>query len=149
MITNESTNQTRHPRGIIQIALAVTLALTPVAIKSHLDENSRAAIAREYQSSRSQVLASINAAVNSRDLTALNRIQSKYAVAVQDPEFKSALGAGMAKLSAREAEIELLISKHLDMARHKEEVSFRVNPQQPQLAHEDHQEKSERLSILP
>lgn len=149
MIDKLPQSQPRHPRGVIQIALAVAIAISPVVIKSHLEDHAKVATSQEYRSSRSQVLSRIDAAVNNHDLSTLRQIESKYANCVQDPEFHSALDAGLAKLTAREAEIALLISKHLDLARHKEEVSFRMNPMQPQIAHEDHQEKSQRLSILP
>lgn len=149
MIAKSTPQPSRHPRGVIQVALAVAIAFTPVVIKSHLENTAKATTVREYRSSRGQVLARIDAAVKSRDLTALNQIQSKYASCVQDPEFKSRLNAGLAKLTAREAEIELIVSKHLDVARHKEEVSFRMDPMHPQLAHEDHQDLGQRLSILP
>ncbi|GAA5118917.1 hypothetical protein JIN84_22460 [Luteolibacter yonseiensis] len=149
MNSTPPTRESRHPRGIIQVALAAAIAITPILIKSHLDDNAQAAIAREYDSSRNEVLSRIDTAVRNHDLATLRGIESRYGGSVNDPEFKSVLNAGMAKVTARETEIELLISKHLDLVRHKEEVSFRPNPRQPQIAREDHQGAVQQLSILP
>jgi hypothetical protein len=111
MIDKLPQSQSRHPRGVIQIALAVAIALSPAVIKSYLDNSEKTATAQEYSSSRSQVLSRIDAAVENRDISALRRIQSKYADCVRDSEFHKALDAGLAKLTAREAEISLLIAK--------------------------------------
>ncbi len=142
-----------HPpgpsKGVIRAALAVALILSPLAIKAHMDQTAMEATVREYRTTRSQVLTRIDTAMADRDLSALRRIQSKYAGCVKDAVFKTRLDSSIAQLAAREALATLNVSKHLDVARHQEELSIREDPTRPQLAREDRLEPRQRLSVLP
>ncbi|MES2439399.1 MAG: hypothetical protein V4584_10045 [Verrucomicrobiota bacterium] len=140
--------KSRQPRSIIQAALVIALIVSPALIKSHFEDRARTATVAEYHSARGEVFSRIGTAIANRDLSTLLGIHAKYADSVRDPEFKSLIESGIATLTAREAEVELAVSKHLDLARHKEEASIRGNPMRDQLAHEETR-PMERLSQLP
>lgn len=149
MIAKLPPHKARHPKGVIQVALILTLIVSSLAVKARVEHNARVATVSEYAASRDQVWASIDSAVANRDLNTLLRIQSRYGDCVRDSEFKSHLNSGLARLSAREAEVELAISKHLDLARHQEEVGTRQHLLQLQLARQDHEPAGQQLSVLP
>ena len=112
------------PLGAIQGMFAIAVILTPALIKIHFEQRTRAAQAVEYQSNRPFILSRIETAAKDHDLDTLVQLNHQYAGRVADSTLTSTLHTALAKVIARETEIELTVSKHLDMARHREEVKF-------------------------
>lgn len=136
----------RNPPGAIQAILAIALIFSPALIKAQLDHRARSAVASEYESERPLILFSIESASRRHDLDALLRINGKYADCVVDREFKSLLRGALAKVTAREAQMEIAIAKHLDVSRHREEVALPLIPGSNLLQKE---EVTQQLSVLP
>lgn len=133
---------------LLQLAIILGVILSPLAVKMHLDHQARLQANDEYHSTRPHVLAEIGHAVERRDLSTLQKIHAKFASAVSDREFLSLLAAGLAEVTAREAEVELTAAKHLDMARHREESSVGLEPAGTPYQGGSEQ-NGERLSVLP
>ena len=139
--------QHREPLDALRAGVLVLLALLPFFIKSGFESHVRERIAGEFQASRPQILANIDSAVRRNDLETLIRINSKYSPCVNDSEFRTAIRDGLANVEAREAEIELALTRHLDLTRHSEESSVRPNLLKPQVAND--KTPGVALSILP
>lgn len=136
----------RNPPGAIQAMFAIALIFSPALIKPQLDRRARIAVATEYESERPLILSSIESATRRHDLDTLLRINGRYADCVVDREFKSLLHNALAKVTAREAEMQIAIAKHLDVSRHREEVDPPLTPA-PQLVSKE--ERKQQLSVLP
>lgn len=136
----------RNPPGAIQAVFAVALIFSPALIKPLLDQRARIAVASEYESERPLILSSIQSATRRHDLDTLLRIHGKYADCVVDREFKSLLQDALARVSAREAEMEIAVAKHLDVSRHREEVMIPLTPAPKTVGKE---EEKQQLSVLP
>lgn len=148
MIATLPPYKSRKPLEIMQIGMVLCLLLTPAAIKLHMDHLERTDTANEYSSSRLHLLSEIGVAVAKHDLSTLRQIQSKFAAVTNDREFKSTLNTALAEVSAREAQAELNIAKHLDVARHREESSVGNSPTVAvKTAGDD--KFVEKLSVLP
>jgi hypothetical protein len=136
----------RNPPGAIQVMLAIALIFSPALIKTQLDHSARIAVASEYESERPLILSSIQSATRRHDLDALLRIHGRYSNCVADREFKSLLQDALARVSAREAEMEIAIAKHLDVSRHREEVNIPLTQVSKPVSKE---EEKQQLSVLP
>jgi hypothetical protein len=137
----------RTPWELARIGLIIGLILTPALAKIALQQKTKVDTLLEYQSTRAEVLARIDAAVTNRDLETLSAIHDRYSDSVQDAEFRKLLDAGLARLTAREARLELAVSKHLDLSRHREEASIFPDPTRPQLPPTSGTQQT--LSVLP
>ncbi|MEO5914134.1 MAG: hypothetical protein ABIS50_07875 [Luteolibacter sp.] len=134
--------------GLLPASVAIALVLSPVVIKLGMDQRERVARAGEYQSKRSLILSRIETAANRHDLETLTRLNEKYANCVSDGTFRSAIREAMAKVGAREAELELAVSRHLDLIRNQEELPLHSNPPKQQNSAEKPVE-DQPLSKLP
>lgn len=128
MIATHPPYKPRAPIGIVKMSMAIALLLSPFFVKLHLEQRQRNSIAVEYRSSRSTIFSKIDSAVEDQDLDALIRINDKYTRCVSDGTFRAAIRDAIAKVSAREAELELAVSRHLDLLRHQEESTVRFDP---------------------
>ena len=134
----------RNPMGMTHIAALAGLVFAPIVVKAWDDLGTRRAMAAEYQSARPAVLSQIAAAEANQDLEALLRIHGKYSRSVTDGNFESILDQAIAKTSSRMADLELKVSRILDLARNREERFQRVESQR-----EQEQIGDEPLSQLP
>lgn len=137
----------RKPMCVVQASIFILLLLSPVFLKFHFERMAKIEIASEYETSRPVILSRINHALENCDLETLLHIHGKYADRVSDGNFKAVINDAVAKASARQAVVELAISKHLDVTRNEEAV--RQYPRQPQLAQENNKAAEQRLSVLP
>ena len=138
----------QRPLGILPASIAISLLFTPALLKIGMDLREHFSLAGEFESRRTLILSRIDSAVDNQDLKTLNRINSKYGGCVTDGTFQSAIREALAKVTAREAEMELAVSRHLDLVRHQEESSPTFDPEKPQLP-ADKQPVDQPLSRLP
>ncbi|MES2661339.1 MAG: hypothetical protein V4689_22150 [Verrucomicrobiota bacterium] len=134
--------------GIVPTSIAIALILSPAFIKLGIDQRKRAAIENQFESRRSLIFSRIDSAVARQDLETLTRINDRYAGSVSDGTFRSAIREAMAKVTAREAELELAISRHLDLIRDQEQSPLRPDPLKPQIP-SGKQVEEQPLSKLP
>jgi hypothetical protein len=116
---------------ILGISVAIALLLSPFLLKLQLDLHRHRSVASEFQSSRESVLSRIEAASARNDLDTLSQIRDRYAFCVTDRDFRSSLSHAITRAASREAEFQLAISRHLDLARHKEEAAETEAPDYP------------------
>lgn len=126
----------REPMDVFKTSVAIALIFTPVLVKFHLDHRQQQAVTGEYESSKSSILSMIDVAADQQDLKTLTRINDKYGRCVSDGSFQSAIRDAWAKVAAHEAELELDVSRHLDLMRHQEESSLGVDLLKPQISPE-------------
>ena len=138
----------RTPVGTVQVFIVISLIFSVLLFKLHLAYRERQAIASEFQSSRAFILSKIDSATARQDIETLTSINSKYAGSVSDSTFHSSIRQAFAQVSAREAALELAVSRHLDLLRHQEESRFRPNPRKPQVP-SDGKPGDQPLSELP
>ena len=141
-------NRTRNPLGVAQAAIIIGLLLSPAFFKIYDDCAARAETIREYQTARSFILSKVDAAVENHDVATLLHLHRKYAGCVTDTNFMRTLTDALARASAHETELELTVSKHLDLTRHREENAAR-NPLPQALHRAIDQDSQTRLSFLP
>ena len=134
------------PIGMVRAALLLVLLLALCVMKLQIDQRSREMTAREFQSSKQVILASIDSAVDRRDLDSLLRIDRKYSGCVDDQTYRKSIREALVTLEAHETVVELAIARLLDIERHGEELSVRPNLMKPQVSN-DRSERS--LSVLP
>lgn len=123
----------REPMDVLRTSVVIALLLSPVLVKLHLDQRQRQSVTGEYESSKASILSKIDSAVKHQDTDTLTRISERYAGYVSDGSFQSAIREAWAKVGAREAELELAVSRHLDLLRDQEESSLGVDPLKPQI----------------
>ena len=138
----------REPMDVLRTSIAIALLLSPALVKLHLDQRQRQAVTGEFESSRASIFSMIDTAVERQDVGTLTRIDDKYADYVSDGSFQTAIREAWAKVAAREAELELAVSRHLDLLRDQEESSLGVDPLKPQIP-PDKQVVEQPLSRLP
>jgi hypothetical protein len=123
MIATLPSHHHREVPDALCISIAIALLLLPFLFKLHLDLHRHRSVASEFQSSRAAILSRIEAASASHDLDTLSQIRDRYAAAVPDRHFQSSLGQAIARAASHHAELELAISRHLDLARLQEETA--------------------------
>jgi len=133
---------------MVQIFIVIALIFSVVLFKLHLAHYQRQSIASEFQSSRAFILSKIDSAIDRQDIETLTHIHKKYAGCVSDRTFRSSIREALAQVSAREAALELAVSRHLDLIRHQEESPLRPDPRKPQIPPE-RQLEYQALSQLP
>lgn len=140
----------KPPRSLILVqgSVAILLLLSPVFVKLRMERQHRASIAGEYLSSRSSIFSSIEEAVESQDFDTLTEINNRYAGYVSDGTFSATIREALATVAAREAALELAVSKHLDLLRHQEECTLPPFPIRSQTTREKRGGEQE-LSKLP
>ena len=138
----------RNPLGVAQTTIIIGLLLSPVFFKVFGNYAARAATINEYQTGRSFILSKVDAAVEKNDVSTLLHLHRKYAGCVTDTNFMGELKEALAKATARETEVELTISKHLDLTRHREESDSRNGIVQ-HIKNEAEGDSQSRLSRLP
>lgn len=121
MIATLPPHHHREAPDVLGISVAIALLLSPFLLKLHLDLHRHRSLASEFQSSRESILSRIEAASARNDLDTLSHIRDRYASCVPDRDFQASLGHAIARAASREAELKLAISRHLDLARHREE----------------------------
>ncbi len=141
-------HKTRNPLGVAQATIIIGLLLSPAFFKIYDDHAARAATINEYQTGRSFILSKIDAAVETNDVSTLLHLHRKYAGCVTDTNFMGVLKEALAKATARETEVELTVSKHLDLTRHREEIGSRNELVEPIKSGAEKDSQS-RLSRLP
>ena len=124
------------------------LLLSPAFFKIYFDYAARSETISEYQTGRSLILSKVEAAVESHDVVTLLHLHRKYAGCVPDTHFIGILKQALAKATAHETELELTVSKHLDLMRHREEIAARNDPHQASPREIDIVSQP-RLSLLP
>ncbi len=124
MIATLPPHHHRKTPDVLGVSIAIALLLSLFLLKLQLDLHRHRSVAIEFQSSREAILSRIETASANNDLDALSRIRDRYASSVADREFQSSLGHAIAHAASREAELQLAISRHLDLARHLEENSI-------------------------
>lgn len=129
-------------------SIAITLLLTPALLKMGIEQRKQQTIAVEFESRRSLIFSRIDNAVDRQDLETLTRINRKYAGKVSDSTFQAAIREAMAKVTAHEAQLELVVSRHLDLLRHQEETPPIYDSKKPQISAEKKVEE-QPLSKLP
>lgn len=145
MIATLPTHKTRIPMGMVHVAVLAGLVVSPVLIHAHLHYRTRSAMAEEYRSARPAILSSIETAEANQDLESLLRIHGKYSDTVADSKFERILAEAVTKTSARVANLELTVSRQLDLTRNREELGERFDRHpQDQVRPDD-----EPLSVLP
>lgn len=148
MIATHPPYKPQRPLGIVPTSIAIALILSPALVKLGMDQRKRVAIENDYESRRSLILSRIDTAMERDDLDTLNRINNKYAASVSDGTFRSAIREALAKVTAREAELELAIARHLDLIRNQEQSPLRPDPLKPQVP-AGNQNQDQPLSRLP
>ncbi len=138
----------REPIGIVNASIAIALLLSPFAAKLYLEHRERMTIAGEFQSERSAIFSRIDGAVERQDLDALDRIRKKYVGCVTDEAFLTTIRRAFAQVAAREAALELAVSRHLDLLRHQEEATIDLEPFKPRTVSKK-PTKEQSLSKLP
>lgn len=121
MIATLPRHHHREAPDLLTGGLAIALLLSPFLLKLHLDLHHNRAVATEFQQSRNSVLSRIRTASARNDLDTLNHIRDRYAALVPDPDFQMSLQHAIARAASRHAEVELAISRQLDLTRHQEE----------------------------
>ena len=138
----------KNPLGAIQPIIVVGLILSTAFLKIHSDQLAKAQIVSEYRAGRSFIFSKIKSAVENHDVETLLRLHGKYANSVADSNFNSVIRDAVATATARETELEQVVSKHLDLTRHREEIESRQNVsnsrKQPKA-----DDNLQRLSLLP
>ncbi len=148
MITSLPPYKSRGSLAIAYASLAVTLLLSPALLKLGVEQRKKLSIADQFESRRALILSRINTAVDRQDLTTLTRINNKYSSSVTDGTFQASIREALAKVTAHEAQLELVVSRHLDLLRHREESPLSYDPKRPQVA-ADKQPPDQPLSKLP
>lgn len=143
-----ATNRPYRAQGLLQSCLAISFALSPAIGTMRHRQIARTATVGEYHRSEARVLANIETAARNQDMASLRRIDKKYSKVLSDPTYRVAIGSAIACVRAREARVQLTISRNLNLSRHSAEVSLRPNLQRPQLA-DLALASAERLSDLP
>lgn len=141
-------HRTRNPLGVAQTTIIIGLLLSPAFFKTYYDCAARAETISEYQTGRTFILSKVDAAVENHDVATLLYLHRKYAGCVTDTHFMGILKEALAKASAHETELELTVSKHLDLMRHREEIAARNDPHQASPREID-KVSQPRLSLLP
>lgn len=141
-------HRTRNPSGVAQTTIIIGLLLSPAFFKIYYDCAARAETISEYQTGRSFILSKVDAAVENHDVATLLHLHRKYAGCVTDTHFIGTLKEALAKASAHETELELTVSKHLDLTRHREEIAAR-NPLPKAMPSAIDSDSQTRLSLLP
>ncbi len=147
MLSPLPTYKPGKPTVLIHATVAIAVLMVTISLKNHFNQRATAATASEYQAARSYILGKIETAAETYDIDALRRIHGKYAASVADKDFKDSLNRALAESAAREAKLELTVSKHLDMARVREELGHRHIPAEP--VHRADEKSTQRLSVLP
>ena len=117
---------------MIHVSIAIVLLFSSALFKIGFEQRQKETIAGEFELKRSRILSRIENAVDKQDLETLNRINNKYSGCVSDGTFQSAIREALAKVTAREAQLELVVSRHLDLLRHQEESHLNLEPQKSQ-----------------
>ena len=117
---------------MIHVSIAIVLLFSSALFKIGFEHRQKETIAGEFEMKRSRILSRIENAVDKQDLETLNRINNKYSGCVSDGTFQSAIREALAKVTAREAQLELVVSRHLDLLRHQEESHLNLEPQKSQ-----------------
>lgn len=110
----------REVPDVLAAAIAIALLLSPFLLKLHIDLHRNRVLADEFQSARASILTRIEAASANDDLETLTRIQNRYASSVADPDFRNSLDHALARVTSREAEFKLTISRLLDLSRQRQ-----------------------------
>jgi len=147
MTSNRPPSRHRDPAGTIQGILVPVFILIPTLLGLHMEQRSRYSVIDEFREARGHILSRIETAVEHTDLDTLHDLDKKYASTVPDNDFRSRLHEAVARVTAKETQMELAASRHLDLERHTREVSIRPDPMRPQLPRED--KTTQRLSVLP
>ncbi len=121
--------------------------LVPAFFALHLEQRSRYSVINEFRNARGYILSKIDSAVERTDLDTLLHLDKKYASTVPDKDFKNRLHEAVARVTAKETQMELAVSRHLDLERHTQEVSIRPDLRRPQLPERDN--AAQQLSVLP
>ena len=148
MTANLLRHRTRNPLGVAQTTIIIGLLLSPAFFKIYYDCVARSETISEYQTGRSLILSKVEAAAGNHDVVTLLHYHRKYAGCVTDTHFIGVLNQALAKATAHEAELELTVSKHLDLMRHREEIAARNDPHQASPREID-KVSQPRLSLLP
>jgi len=148
MIATLPHDKPRKAMRIVHLLIAITLILTFFILKLGVDERRKSKIADEFESRRSLIMSRIDNAVDRQDLATLTRINSKYSNCVSDGTFQSAIREALAKVTAHEAQLELEVSRHLDLLRHQEESQINYDPRKNQVP-VDRKLQDQPLSKLP
>lgn len=138
----------RNPLGAIQATIAIGVCLSVAFVKIHSDQSAKAEVVREYETGRSYIFSKIASAAENHDFRTLNQLQGKYAGSVADSNFTNVMSDALAKASARESQLELQVSKHLDLTRNREEAANRSDPAKS-TGQANPQGGQQRLSMLP
>ena len=134
------------PIGRIRVALVLALLLALCVMKIQIDQRARETTVREFQSSKRVILASIESAVERRDLDTVLRMDRKYSGCVDDRTYQKSIHEALVTLESHETVVELAIARLLDLERHGEELSVRPNLMKPQVSND---RSAARLSVLP
>lgn len=116
----------RNPLGFSQGAILITLILLPAVLKVHSDRSNKSASLSDYQTGSAFIRTKIDSSAGNQDVATLLRLHGKYAGGVTDSKFEGALQGALGKASDREAQLELAVSKNLDVTRHREELGARA-----------------------
>ena len=148
MIATHPSYKSRRLPDIIHVSIAIVLLFSSALFKIGFEHRQKEVIAGEFEMKRSRILSRIENAVDRQDLETLNRINNKYSGCVSDGTFQSAIREALAKVTAHEAQLELVVSRHLDLLRHQEESPLSHDPEEgPKSAGEIVQDQP--LSKLP
>ena len=147
MITTFPAEKLRIPLGLTQAILIAGLVLSPALIKLQIDHHSRAQTMSEFQATRQSLFSQIEDAAADHDLDTLIAIERKYAGCVSDTRFTATLQNALARATAHKKELELTVSRHLDLARHQEETRRNSNQTRTQVSAGN--QGTQQLSILP
>ncbi len=127
MIVTLPIYRTRGPAHILRLTIVIALFSAAFLIKVHLGMLRNCSVANEYFTSRETILSRIDEATARQDSRALTWLRDRYGSCVSDRALQTSLRRGLAKIAARDAELQLAISRHLDLARSSEK--FAEGPQ--------------------
>jgi hypothetical protein len=133
MTATHPISKPRRLPNIVHLSIAIVLLLSSALFNIGVEERQKHTIADEFESKRSLILSRIDNAVDRQDLDTLTRINNKYSGCVSDGTFQSAIREALAKVTAREAALELAVSRHLDLLRHQEESLPNYDTMKPQI----------------
>lgn len=123
MIVTLPIYRTRGPAHIFRLTIVIALFSVVFLIKVHFGVLRNCSVANEYFSSREAILSRIEAATARQDSRTLTQLRDRYGCSVRDNAFQSSLRRGLAKVAARDAELQLAMARHLDLARSSEEFT--------------------------
>ena len=132
MIATHSSYKSRRLPDIIHVSIAIVLLFSSALFKIGFEQRQKETIAGEFELKRSRILSRIESAVDRQDLETLTRINNRYSSCVSDGTFQSTIREALAKVTAHEAQLELVVSRHLDLLRHQEESQLSIEPEKSQ-----------------